>query len=82
MKRICGLCGEEAAGYASVWSAKLGETWFCHGDDDSEPTCYERGQSSYMGVREGREKAAIDLVKADGDHSLTYELLWKMEAGE
>lgn len=25
-----------------MWTAAEGETWYCHGDDDETPTCYER----------------------------------------
>ena len=39
----CGLCGKDpATGYASEWSEATGEVWYCHGDDDESPTCYER----------------------------------------
>lgn len=43
MKRTCHICGNEATGYASIWTAKTGTRWYCHGDDDETPTCYERG---------------------------------------
>lgn len=34
----CALCGRNpAAGYASI-----GDRWYCHGDNDPEPTCYMR----------------------------------------
>lgn len=34
----CALCGRDpAAGFASI-----GDDWYCHGDDDPEPTCYTR----------------------------------------
>lgn len=33
---LCGLCGNVAAGFASVSGVR-----YCHGEDDS-PTCYER----------------------------------------
>ena len=39
MKVQCGFCGQPATGLASI-----GETRYCHGDDDKEPTCYERAQ--------------------------------------
>jgi hypothetical protein len=36
----CALCGRTpAAGFASI-----GDEWFCHGDDDPEPTCYMQAQ--------------------------------------
>ena len=41
-KRICVRCGNEATGFASVWTAKTGDMPYCHGDDDDEPTCYEQ----------------------------------------
>jgi hypothetical protein len=48
----CGLCGKDpAAGYASTWTRAGGETWYCHGDDDESPTCYERsgrGESAVL----------------------------------
>lgn len=38
--RACGLCGKDpAAGYASAITDS-GVTWYCHGDEDSEPTCF------------------------------------------
>lgn len=42
--RPCFNCGKNPAeGFSSVWNAKDGERWFCHGDDTSAgyPTCYE-----------------------------------------
>jgi hypothetical protein len=40
-KRKCGLCGKDpAAGFASA-----NGVFFCHGDEDEEPTCYMRSQS-------------------------------------
>ena len=34
----CALCGRDpSAGFASI-----GDEWYCHGDDDPEPTCYMR----------------------------------------
>lgn len=47
-ERICGLCGGEAAGFASVWTAKTGDVPYCHGDDDAESTCYERAQQRFI----------------------------------
>lgn len=39
----CGECGRNpATGFASTWTAAQGEIWLCHGDDDTEPTCYQR----------------------------------------
>ena len=44
-KGPCGRCGRTpASGYASAWSEATGEIWFCHGDDDDSPTCYERSE--------------------------------------
>jgi hypothetical protein len=41
--RRCQLCDRRpAAGWA-----KVGADWYCHGDDDPEPTCYMRAQSDY-----------------------------------
>lgn len=45
-ERICGRCGHEAAGHASVWTKATGDVPYCHGDDDVEATCYERAQRS------------------------------------
>lgn len=46
--RKCHLCGiDPAAGYASVWTKAEGERWYCHGDDDEYPTCYERQTSPF-----------------------------------
>jgi hypothetical protein len=40
----CGLCARDpAAGFASV-----GDVWYCHGDEDPEPTCYMRAQSGLV----------------------------------
>lgn len=40
----CGLCGRDpAAGFAMI-----GDTRFCHGDLDAEPTCYMQSQSLGM----------------------------------
>ena len=40
--RPCYRCGKNPAeGFASVWTAATGERWYCHGDDDESPTCYE-----------------------------------------
>lgn len=79
-ERICGLCGQEATGYASVWSERLGETWFCHGDEDDEPTCYERGQAGYMALRDDHPNAAIDLSGAVGDGLLVFQTSWHTKA--
>lgn len=35
----CGLCGNRATGFATI-----GDTRYCHGDFDPEPTCYEQAQ--------------------------------------
>ena len=36
----CPLCGRDpAAGFAQI-----GDDWYCHGDDDPDPTCYMRAQ--------------------------------------
>lgn len=43
-KRACGLCGADpATGHASI-----NDVWYCHGDDDATPTCYERSQWQYI----------------------------------
>lgn len=39
-ERICQMCDKEATGFASV-----NGKWYCHGDDDPEPTCYMRAQT-------------------------------------
>lgn len=40
---VCAECGKDpATGFASVWTVSSGEVWLCHGDDDEEPTCYQR----------------------------------------
>lgn len=37
----CYRCGKNPAeGYASIWTPEHGQRWFCHGDDDDDPTCY------------------------------------------
>jgi hypothetical protein len=39
----CGLCGNDpAAGFATI-----GDTRYCHGDFDPEPTCYMRASPFY-----------------------------------
>lgn len=55
-ERICYICKKPAAGYASIWTAKDGERWYCHGDDDEYPTCYERAPwpQDALGLDEGR----------------------------
>lgn len=41
-KRKCGACGRDpAAGFACV-TYKGETTFYCHGDEDESPTCYER----------------------------------------
>ena len=35
----CGLCGNKATGLASINGQR-----YCHGDADTEPTCYEKAQ--------------------------------------
>lgn len=37
MRTICGLCGKHASGHATI-----NNTRYCHGDNDIEPTCYQR----------------------------------------
>lgn len=39
MREICGWCGKPATGLASIMDVR-----FCHGDDDPEPTCYQKEQ--------------------------------------
>lgn len=40
--RPCYRCGKNPAeGFASIWTQATGERWYCHGDDDESPTCYE-----------------------------------------
>ena len=39
--KLCALCDKEAAGFASIWDTVNGEKFYCHGDDDTHPTCYE-----------------------------------------
>jgi len=41
-RRMCHLCKKPATGLASTWDIHEGERWYCHGDDDPSPTCYER----------------------------------------
>lgn len=44
-KRKCYRCGKDPAeGFASIWTAATGKLWYCHGDDDESPTCYEESQ--------------------------------------
>lgn len=43
---ICGFCGNEATGFATIGDAR-----FCHGDNDSTPTCYEQMQWKMSGVQ-------------------------------
>lgn len=43
-KRACGLCDKDPAeGFASV-----NGVFYCHGDDDPEPTCYMRASASMI----------------------------------
>lgn len=47
-KGPCARCGKNpAAGYASTWSQADGEKWYCHGDDDESPTCYEQAPTVF-----------------------------------
>jgi hypothetical protein len=42
----CGICGRDpAAGFA-----KINDTWYCHGDEDPEPTCYMRATWDFPDV--------------------------------
>lgn len=34
----CGFCGKNPASGI----ARVNDVWYCHGDDDPEPTCYMR----------------------------------------
>lgn len=57
-KKACGLCGKDpAAGFAAI-----GDTFYCHGDDDPEPTCYMRSQWKMIGAR-SVDAHASDLRK-------------------
>lgn len=56
-KHQCGLCGRRPA----TGHARIDLTWFCHGDDDPSPTCYERSQWRY---------AHLDVEDARADLSL------------
>lgn len=48
----CALCGRNpAAGFASI-----GDDWYCHGDDDPEPTCYMRSTWTQAGVEAKAEE--------------------------
>ena len=50
----CALCGRDpAAGFASI-----DDDWFCHGDDDPEPTCYMRSQMVYAALYAARPAGA------------------------
>lgn len=44
--QACARCGEPATGLATI-----GDRRFCHGDTDTEPTCYEQEQWDLSGVR-------------------------------
>mgnify|MGYP003329086925 CR=1 FL=1 len=47
MNGKCVVCGREpSAGYA-----KIGAGWYCHGDEDVRPTCYERSQGHRLAAR-------------------------------
>lgn len=57
-KRKCVRCGKDPAeGYANYWTAETGTVWYCHGDDDESPTCYERAavDAYEAALRWGRE---------------------------
>lgn len=50
--RKCIYCGKDpAAGYAMVYDGT--EKWYCHGDEDETPTCYERAQFGLANRVEG-----------------------------
>ena len=53
-KRKCVVCGvDPAAGFASI-----GDGFYCHGDDDQTPTCYERSQHLLLPALCADSKAA------------------------
>lgn len=39
LPRICALCKQVARGHAQI-----NDDWYCHGDTDPEPTCYQQAQ--------------------------------------
>lgn len=54
----CGLCGADPAhGYALI-----GDTRFCHGDDDPEPTCYMRAQSCFCNLCDPPRRIETDAL--------------------
>jgi hypothetical protein len=36
VSKVCSGCGGFLKGYASI-----GDNYYCHGDEDASPTCYE-----------------------------------------
>lgn len=61
----CGLCGREATGFASAWEDS-GEVRYCHGDDDPEPTCYERrSRPTLHDLDDVIAELGIDITEGD-----------------
>jgi hypothetical protein len=45
--RKCVICGRDPAeGFASIWHNGR-EDWYCHGDDDTDVSCYVVAASGY-----------------------------------
>lgn len=64
MTESCGFCGiDPAKGYATLNAIR-----FCHGDEDTSPTCYERAQA--LGVPEVDALVTMPAMRARLDELL------------
>lgn len=54
-----------AEGFASIWTATTGERWYCHGDDDESPTCYEATPQAV--IRPAESQCDRPLCSQDDD---------------
>lgn len=63
---MCGLCGGTATGLASI-DLGNGQVRFCHGDDDAEPTCYERATWSQTPLADWEKEILHDMEREKRD---------------
>jgi hypothetical protein len=59
MDTTCSRCGQQATGYALI-----GDERYCHGDNDSTPTCYEQAISKGMTGDESMKSAIIEVLES------------------
>lgn len=63
-ERICALCGQEARGFASVWTAETGQRWYCH--PNTGPDCYTEARWEEAGKGQ-----AIETIHVTGESNDT-----------